>query len=383
MALRTIVVAIDGASPLQVVLRDPVVKLRIVELGDLDEEAQQCELQQQELRERREGFAFGDVLWRVSAFRRGPETFQLVLVLHHAIVDGWSFATLLAELWTEYQRPGSVPDQVSGPSYGVYVALERAAARSEAAAARWRSLLENAVFSGFPRDLSPELVLTPGEVAVKRFHLHALPAETTSLAQALARRLAVPNKSVFLAAWFKWLSLVSGRDDVVSGVVTHGRPELAAAEEQVGCFLNCVPLRMRLAPGSWQALILESAGLEGRVLPDRRFPLAEIERITGQSPLYRAGFNFVQFHVLGGARGEFEPLESREGNPDAAVEEPLWIEVSVVSDTEATLRVEYSPSVLSLRDAQAFAVGYAEVLSVLARSPQEEHQRWCPAWVGP
>ena len=46
-------------------------------------------------------------LFRLVVHRLSARRFQLALSFHHAILDGWSVATLLAELFTEYENEGS------------------------------------------------------------------------------------------------------------------------------------------------------------------------------------------------------------------------------------------------------------------------------------
>ena len=84
-------------------------------------------------------------LLRVHVHRRSHETFNLTLSFHHAILDGWSVASLLTELLTHYARRLDGQDSASevlavapasAPAYRDYIALERRAAAAAAAAAR-------------------------------------------------------------------------------------------------------------------------------------------------------------------------------------------------------------------------------------------------------
>ena len=73
-----------------------------------------------------------------------------------------------------------------------------------------------------------------------------------------AAALAVPLKSVLLAAHLKVCALAAGQDDVLTGLVSNGRPEVEGGERALGLFLNTVPLRLRLGRGSWSALVRRS-----------------------------------------------------------------------------------------------------------------------------
>ncbi|MHC5830932.1 MAG: hypothetical protein ACYT04_86995, partial [Nostoc sp.] len=63
------------------------------------------------------------------------------------------------------------------------------------------------------------------------------------------------------------------------------------------------PFRLKLPRGSWINLIQETFSAEQAIMPNRRFPFAEIQRMHGNQPLYESSFNFVHFHVYKGLLG--------------------------------------------------------------------------------
>jgi non-ribosomal peptide synthetase component F len=104
----------------------------------------------------------------------------------------------------------------------------------------------------------------------------------------LARALSVPLKSVLLAAHAKVMGLLSGQSDVVTGYVTSGRPDQEDSARLLGLFLNTVPLRVRLQPGTWSDLVQRAFRQEQELLPHRRVPLPQVKRWTGSGrPLRR------------------------------------------------------------------------------------------------
>ena len=55
-------------------------------------------------------------------------------------------------------------------------------------------------------------------------------------------------------AWAILLGRLTGREDVVFGVTVAGRPpEVAGIENMVGLFINTLPLRVQLPPGTGAA----------------------------------------------------------------------------------------------------------------------------------
>src|SRR5262249_18810917 len=92
-------------------------------------------------------------------------------------------------------------------------------------------------------------------------------------------------------------SLLYGQSDVLTGLVSHGRPETPDGERILGLFLNTLPFLMKLSGGSWVELIRETFVAECELLPYRWYPLAYIQRQQGGHQLFEVIFNFIHFHV--------------------------------------------------------------------------------------
>ena len=82
----------------------------------------------------------------------------------------------------------------------------------------------------------------------------------------------------------------------MTGVVTHGRPENETGAEVLGLFLNTVPLRVG-PTRSWAELRSVFAA-EVALLPHRRYPLFEIQRLAGRSPLFETALRLPRLPRL-------------------------------------------------------------------------------------
>jgi amino acid adenylation domain-containing protein/non-ribosomal peptide synthase protein (TIGR01720 family) len=242
-------------------------------------------------------------LLRFHVHRRSRGEFQFSVSFHHSILDGWSLASLMAELFHDYlyrtgfdSRPPASPPV---PMFRDFVALERVALADEASRQFWVDALAGAPALALPQ---PE----PAPAGAGTGYMH-LPIEVavdvaTSL-KGLAEHLRMPLKTLLLAAHVRVLSLVGGQEDVVTGLVTDCRPEVPDGERVAGLFLNTLPLRVRLPRGDWTDLVRKVFQAETRLLPHRRVPLAEIQKHLGGAPLINTDFNFVHFHVYDSLRG--------------------------------------------------------------------------------
>ncbi|MFI1972209.1 condensation domain-containing protein [Streptomyces cinnamoneus] len=224
----------------------------------------------------------------------GPgDTFRLTVAIHHAIMDGWSFATVLVDLLTLYDA------RLTGTGHGLpeppeaaaaeFVRLERADVDSPEAAAFWRAQCD------VPPLLDRERYGRPADASGRRTEV--LPPGLFAELRARAAEAKVPLKSLLLAVHCWALGRIAGRTtDVVTGVVVNGRPEMPDADRVVGLFLNTVPLRLPSASGTWAALARTLWEAEVAAAPHRRHPLALIEENLGRRS-FDVAFNFTDFHV--------------------------------------------------------------------------------------
>ena len=110
-----------------------------------------------------------------------------------------------------------------------------------------------------------------------------LAREVSDRLRQLAQSAGVPLKSVLLAAHLRVMSLLSGQSDVVTGLVTNGRPEEMDGERALGLFLNTLPFRLKLSGGNWVDLVKSTFEAEQELLAFRRYPMAQIQKdLNGQ-----------------------------------------------------------------------------------------------------
>ncbi|HEY6323396.1 MAG TPA: amino acid adenylation domain-containing protein, partial [Thermoanaerobaculia bacterium] len=320
--LRTSFHLTGYAEPLQAVHREVRLPLTVVDLGALPAGQRRQVLAGWLAAERRRDFDWTAApLLRAAIHRLGDGTFQWTLSFHHAVLDGWSAATLAAELFGDYvalARGESPPSAPPESAYAHFVALERQALAAPVSRAFWKAALAESAAAplagpevgGAARPADPGDPVAPETDGAsdrrprqptrprRPRRVLPLPAELAAALRRLAGRASVPLKDVLLAAHLRVLALHTGRDDVTTGLVSHGRPEAAGGERALGLFLNTLPLRLRLVPESWLGLVERCFAAELAALPHRRFPLAEIQRLHAGRPLFDTLFNFVHFHIL-------------------------------------------------------------------------------------
>ena len=298
--LRTSFDLHNYSEPLQLVHEHAEIPLEIFDLREFDEKKQEEQLEKWVENEKKRKFDWTQPpLIRFTVHRRNEESFQFSRTEHHAILDGWSVASMLTELFKVYRgllngEEISAFDINAETSFREFVRLEKEAVNSEKQISFWQEFLVDSTVSRVPR--LPSFLentsarrgkITPIEVS----------DEISEKLKETSAALGVQVKHILLAAHLRVLVLLSGQTDVVSGLIANGRPEETGSENILGLFLNTLPFRQKLKNGeSWQELIKKTFAIESEMLPFRRFPLAELQRLTGEQ-IFEAAFNFVSFHV--------------------------------------------------------------------------------------
>ena len=299
--LRTSFDLTTYTEPLQLVHRNVTFPVDVDDLRPVAPEEQERIIDEFIEREKWRRFDYAQPpLLRFHIHRRTEDSFNFTLTECHPILDGWSLHSLLAEIFTSYfasldgkSNSDSAPRLAS--TYREFVRRERQALSSQECASYWQEKLRGITPTDLPR--WPVVPLRADVPRILKLN-YPLSEETSKQLKKLARSLGVPLKSVLLAAHLKVLSIVCGRNDVVTGLVSSGRLEETDGDKTIGLFFNTLPFHAALASGSWKDLIQSIFKSELELLPFRRYPVAALQRQWGQKPLFESVFNYLHFHVL-------------------------------------------------------------------------------------
>ena len=307
--------------------------------------------------------------FRVHLLEEG--VFQFTWTEHHAILDGWSVATLTAELFRLYRelrlgRP-SPPPPASLVSFRDFVALERRSLSSDGERSFWLRKLEEAPRLRLPRRSGWQ----EGQEPRMRSLEIPLEARLPERLQRFASSLGVPLKNVLLAAHYRVLGATTGQADLVSGLVVNGRPEVEGGDRILGLFLNTVPLRLRLAGGTWTELVRQTFEAEQELSPFRRYPMADLQHRLGSGALFETAFNYVHFHVLQGL-GSDDEVRVLANTVHAETNLPFNISF-LLAGPLLSLEVEYDETLFDAAQAEAISARYPLALELITAHPGERY----------
>ncbi|MGH3655050.1 MAG: amino acid adenylation domain-containing protein, partial [Micromonosporaceae bacterium] len=241
-ALRTRIVDRDG-TPRQETFATVPVRVAVVDLSEIaddpDAVAAWCQSQASQ------AIAPDDVpLWRLRLGRLGDDRWELVVVLHHLICDGWSMGLLWTDLSTCYTdavagRDAELPAATSFLEYARWLS-ETATGRHEELERHWRTALADApVRLDLPYDRPrPEWLSGAGAL-----HQFRLPDDICRGVRETAESLAATVAGVLTGGFAVWMAQLCGQRDLVFGASSANRltPEHRGVVGPVG-----EPLLLRL-----------------------------------------------------------------------------------------------------------------------------------------
>jgi amino acid adenylation domain-containing protein len=375
--LRTSIWLNGYSEPLQIVHRRVRIPVTSVDVRGYGEEEQDRMIQEWIEEEKGRGFELEKApLLRVWLHHRSEKRVQYSMSFHHAILDGWSVASLHTELFQEYARQvkgkgkrkgeeGGVGEEELKSTFRGAVAREREAMQGEGQRGFWGEYLEGHSSAGLP-----ELEEDRRREGERNVRVAVGERERSGLLS-LASRLHVPLRTVLLGLHMRILVLLTGQRDVVTGLVSHTRGEDADGEKVLGLFLNTLPFRQRLGRGTWTELIEETFANELRVLPYRRYPYAEMYIENHRATLYETAFNYINFHVYEGLRevGEVEIIGTTGFEATN-----FGLAVSAVNHGgKLALNLSFAPERLSKTQVERIAGYYRSAMQAVLANPNANH----------
>ncbi|TCP66053.1 amino acid adenylation domain-containing protein [Baia soyae] len=390
--LRTSFDLVHSSQPMQCVHRHVEVPLCFFDLRSFTQGEQEERINHSIEHERNQPFHWTEApIIRFSIHRRNEDTFQLVITEHHAVLDGWSVATMQSELFSLYlYHLGLAEPLSSAPStkYKDFIALEQKAIRSDSSKHFWKQQLSEHHDNRLPRLLAQEKIASGADM---KYENVPISSNLSQQLKELSLRLQVPIKSVLLAAHLRVISFLCNQKGITTGVVWNGRPEQKDSERALGMFLNTLPFCVSLEDETWSDLIRRVFDQEQEILPHRHYPLAQIQRDRLGQPLFETFFNFTSFYVL--QEMEQSPyIKVLDECSHADTNFTFGVEFSIDPVTsDVHLHLRFDGRQFPSEQIERFAGHYQTALHQMANQPEsryftthllseEERNKWIEDW---
>ncbi|MEU4458347.1 amino acid adenylation domain-containing protein [Nocardia fluminea] len=299
---------------------------------------------------------------------------DLVYSFHHAILDGWSVATIIREVLEDYLSELGIDVEHhahrthDSTVLAEFAAAERLADSSHQEAEFWKGRL------------SPDSVSTIDSYRVYRASRTSVPwrsiLEVPDHLQAAVDELCASRqltlKSVLLTAHCMTLRAMTGAADITTGVISHARPQRAGSEVCAGLFLNTLPFRYRGNASTWIDAVEAVYREEQALFKHRRYPLRSIQNVLGVQKAFDTAFNFVNYHmfasVIGAHDVELVEFEAREETNFAL----LVTAATDPRDGKLVVHINGDGAMLEQDQGTRFGEIFLDVLAAMTAHPHEE-----------
>ena len=291
--------------------------------------------------ERAAGFALDTApLSRVALVPLGPDEHRMVWTFHHVILDGWSLPIVLGDVLTAYaaRRGGTAPAFAPTLPYRELIAwLQQQDPHT--ADEYWREAL-----AGLPDPVALALPARAAPADEEGRLDTAVPADVAAAMVELARANRLTVNTVVQAAWAMTLAHATGRDDVVFGATSAGRPPaLPGVEQAVGLYINTVPVRVRLDPAEPVLDLLHRIQDDAvRRRPYEHVALSRVRAaggVRGSAPLFDTVLAYENYPATDSAAAPTGLIV--EADDDARVAERTDLPLAVAVFPEDGLRISW------------------------------------------
>jgi non-ribosomal peptide synthase protein (TIGR01720 family) len=300
--LRTRFMRDVNGEPVQVVCKHADFALINLDFSDLDESAQQQELQRLLVKDRQTRYDLSKApalrLYWINLSPQGGR-FAILLSNHQIILDGWTTSLMSKDLFAcliSMATGKDLPALVNHGGFGRYI--EWLSQQSvDKAAAYWRE-----AFSGYQHADPLQSIMATTSQLINAEDTYAecqLTIDDGLLIsiQEAAKASRTTGNAIFQAAWALSLAQLSGTKDVVYGATVSGRSaDFDGMTEVVGQCTNSLPIRIKMTAGMDIAQLLQVVHGANTDAQEYNLPsLTEIETLIGHnssSALYSSNFIF-------------------------------------------------------------------------------------------
>lgn len=359
-------------KPVQVVHREALLPLQRLDWRERDASRLEPLIAELLQADRHRGFDLTRApLMRLTAIRRSERAHTVMLTFHHILLDGWSLSILVREVGARYEAacrrmPLHMPRSRPYADYITWLRQQDL----RGAEGFWRKKLEGIA--------GPTLLISKAKSTLDAGEYHdyevLLPEATTSALQELRTRYQVTPSTVAHAAWGALLSRYLDVDEVVFGTVVSGRPPaLDGIESMIGLFINTLPLRMSVAPGT--PITRWLSDIQRELAEIRAYEFSPLVDVHGWSGVHRALPMFdtlLAFENYPSATGAPQDAPSTGASARYSERSTYPMNVTVCPGRQLLIRLSWDSAAITDENAKQIAGHYATLFERIGANPHED-----------
>ncbi len=371
--LRTAIIYRDVEQYRQAIVDRPL-GLAMSDISDApDKEAAMVALYKAE---QQHGFEMEDEqLFRITCVKTSEQTCEILLAVHHIIVDGWCIGlfmqdliSYLGEAVTGKERP---IEHYQGGRYERFIrSLEKK--DSDKGLTYWKQLLDGYTTKAVipSTGVVPERERTTNNVCT----LNINGADITALT-ALATTAQVTMNTVVELAWGLVLQIYNRQDDVVFVKVVSGRNNSSeSVEDVVGLFINSVPVRVRTPKGTHVTEALKQLQQQAAESNEWDFcPLSAIQQQTDLGgDLFQSIVAFENYDSSANSEDSAAPFHTKMIYSKEESINDLTLTAYTDSDSSLTVNLEFDPAKYRKDEMDQVMHVMRQMLLTMAQQPEAD-----------
>ena len=300
--LRTAFDMDEYLQPVQIVYKNYEIDYNCVRFNDENSAKKYIEKLLDEDKARKFDITKDEKLWRFMVVSINDEFEYFIMTCHHAILDGWSVNYMMAAIHERYLKllsgEGYIPQQL-GITYKDALIDEMVEKRNENHRKFWHDEL-----SGYSRlNLNVRYNHDRPEKVDRITKVRKFDDKLYDKLKSAAKSMKTSVKNICFGAYIYILHMMSGQNDFVVGFLTNNRTVHENGDKVLGCYLNTVPVRVKIPYGiSWAEFQKQVDSKLLNVKKHERMSLFEISQVVHEKGsdnlFFDTLYNFMDFSMI-------------------------------------------------------------------------------------
>ena len=232
-------------------------------------------------------------VFKIYVSKKEKNKFSIMFSFHHAIADGWSVASLIAEFCDAYVHAKPIIMD-KHPVYGEFIKNEKLALDNEELYKFWKNYLS-------AREVQQENFIKNTSSLKDRVQIECsdfLDIDLSCKLQSYAEKNSVSVDIIFMSVFVVVLSIFGGSSNVTFGLVVNNRLENTGGEKTFGLYLNTIPFRVTLLGKTKLSIIKLISDEKTKVYKYKSYPYAKMKSDSNlKKDFYQCAFNYINFHI--------------------------------------------------------------------------------------
>ncbi len=250
-------------------------------------------------------------LWKIIVIQLAEDVYKLAFLFHHAILDGWSYYTMITEISKKYEEKKNNQPTFSSSiqlSYRDYIIEEYINKGNQQLKTYWIEKFTDFELNDLPFHAKSK------EVAISEYIHIKLDTTLKNQVNAYLKQAKITEKSFYLAVALKLIQFTTNQNDITIGLMSNGRQALEDGDKVLGCFTNALPFRIQLETESNK--LIQDVEQQIRTLKEfEALSYFELKKLLSETykfkkEYFNCTYNFTDFHITKNINKAFKGKET-------------------------------------------------------------------------